>query len=240
MNMRTIVRLLAAAALIALAACGGRGVMPAQAPASGLSFAPNAGPSAVDPCATLGKSGLWYFHGSCLSENVKKSATTFKLKGYKGIAQTLKYPAASAGVPARTTFVTGEGTGKLDITGTYQKSKFPLYGSKGVPCINQSGSTEACSNTPFLYDLLVNDSANTVTFAGSPSIALFSHGLKHFRSCILFQLIPIGSAWAWQQTPVAEFVTRRERLMLPSYPTQGGFHMNARTIEVFSVICLKA
>ena len=234
-SVRIFVRYFCFFAALALAACGGRSIVPMQSPFTALSFDGNAVANATDPCETLSKDGIWYFHGPCLAQDVKKTSTTYKLKAYKGIAQTLKYPALSASLPANSTLITGEGTGSSDITGTFTGTKFPLYGAKGVPCVNGSGSSGSCVGTALVYDLLANATANNAMFTGSPSIALVARSLKHDRSCVLNQLIQRGAGWAWEVTPVGSF-TKKDTVSLPTDSIS--FHVDSHTIEVLAVSCL--
>ncbi|MBV8153021.1 MAG: hypothetical protein JO192_13065 [Candidatus Eremiobacteraeota bacterium] len=222
--------------IASLAACGGRNVVPVPSTFAGPSFVGFDVPNAGKPCQTLSHQGVWFFHGSCTSAYVKSGKTTFKLKAYKGITQTVQYPAVSGSVPAKTTFVTGEATGNGDVTGKFQGQKFPIFGSKKVPCIDQSGSPQTCNGKAVVYDLLVNGTTNTVNFTGSPSFAIRAPTiLKPWRSCILQQMIQAGSGFAYQQTPVAQFV-KNGRVTLPVYPSS--FHMNAHTVEVFAIDCI--
>jgi hypothetical protein len=229
----TFVRGFAIVAAFALAACGGRTMVPMSQPASGFPAFDNVAPSTSDPCPTLSKDGLWYFHGPCLAEDVKKSSTEFKFKGYKGITQTVKYPAVSGSVAANTTFVTAEGTGNSDITGTFSGEKFPIYGSKDVKCLGASSSSEKCAGKAVVYDLLVNASTNSVTFTGSPSIALTAPTvLKHKHQCTLNQFI---QSRGYQVTPVQGKI-EKGAVTLPV--DTFSFHLNSHTIEVFAVSCM--
>jgi len=230
----SIVRGVAVFVIFALAACGGRAIVPTQSSAPGMPFTGDLAPRVTNPCATLGSEGVWHFHGSCLSANVKQSATLFKLKAYRGITQILKYPAVSGKAPSKTPLITGEATGHGDITGTFQGTKFPVYGSSSVPCVNQYGSAASCSGKAVLYDLMVNPGTTTVNFVGSPSVALTAGSvLKKKKTCTLNQMVQDGG-WAYEPTPVTAAVKKGKVVL----PTDGlPYHMDSHTVEVFAISC---
>jgi hypothetical protein len=226
----TITRGLVIFSVLALTACGSRGTLPSQTPASGFSFTGDIAPSATDPCKTLSTEGLWYFHGPCILENVKKSGTTFALKKLAGITQTVKLQAVSGSAPANTGIVTAEGTGKSDITGTFSGRTFPLYGSD---CVNTSSSATACAGKAIVYDILVNISENDVTFTGSPLITLTAPTpLKHKKKCTLNQWNGTGSEYL--VTPVTGNV-KKGKVTLPVFASP--FHLNGHTIDTFAISC---
>lgn len=229
----TFSRGIAVFAIVAVASCGGRGVVPTQPSNPGIPFAGTMAPSATNPCATLDKEGTWYFHGPCIAENVKQSATIFKLKSYRSVTQILKYPAVSGKAPAKTAFVTGEATGKKDVTGTFQGTKFPLYGSSSGPCVGNYGSAQACSGKAVVYDLMVNAGTTNVSFVGSPSITLTGKVLRHKTTCTLNQLIRAGG-WAYQATPVTATIAKG-KVQLPQFPNT--YNMDTHTVYVFAISC---
>lgn len=222
-------------ATLGLTACGGSAVVPPQSSGpSSIPFTASLVPDITDPCQTLSKEGLWYFHGSCLGESVKSKATLFKLKSYKGILQTLHFPAVSGSVHSGTKIVAGEGTNTKDITGKFQGTKFPFYASSGVQCVNQYGSATGCAGKAVIYDLLVNDSENSVTWTGSPSIMLESKkAFKHKKNCTLNQMISEGG-WAYQLTPVTGLI-KKGKVTLPVFSMS--FGISAHTLEVLAVSC---
>ncbi|HTU82508.1 MAG TPA: hypothetical protein VMF61_10285 [Candidatus Acidoferrales bacterium] len=243
----TLVRVLAFFGVLALAACGGSGITPMQPGMASQAFAPASAvdasfpfrgdlvPDVTDPCKTLSTEGLWYFKGSCLGEDVKKSGTVYKLKVYRGITQTLSYPATSGTVAPKTELVTGEATGKGDITGSLSGSKFPLFGS--VKCTGGSSSgTTACPGKALMYDLLVNVSASTnANFVGSPSMTFKgATALKGKHTCVLDQLIQSGGSWAYQVTPVTGPV-KKGSVTIPEHP--GTFTIDHHGISVLAVSC---
>jgi hypothetical protein len=231
----TIMRGVAIFTVLALTACG-RGMVPVQTPASGFSFSGAAVQNAADPCETLSKEKLWYFHGSCLAEKVNGAdGTAFQLTSYKGITELLELTPVSGSVPANTSFVTGDGTGSSDITGTYKGEKFPLYDSKGAPCISPTSSATKCAGKAIVYDLLFNDSKNEVTFMGSPSVLLTAPTpLKHQKTCTLNQLVQSGGKWAYQVTPVTGKI-KNGKVTLPVYPFSVQFV--AHSFKVLAISC---
>lgn len=155
-------------AAIALAACGGHGVVPSQgvAPALSNGFAANgfaAGPDAKkSPCDIQ---GMYYFHGSCrtFSLNMTK-ATSVKLGqfgAYHGITITTTFSAFTnppnvQSVPA----VMGDAIGSGDITGLVKGKAFKLYGD-GKDCV-YANKPATCPGKPFVYAELVNMSKYTL------------------------------------------------------------------------------
>ena len=156
------------------------------------------------------------------------------LKSYKGISQTLRFPSLSGSVPSGTKIVVGEGTTAKDITGTFEGTKFPIYGSSSVPCVNQYGSATGCAGKAVIYDGLVNPGQSGVTWNGSPAITLESStAFKHKKHCTLNQLIADGG-WAYQSTPVTG-VIKKNKVTLPVFATS--YSVNAHTINVLAVSC---
>lgn len=231
--LSTLVRRGGIIAVLALYACGSRAMVPVQSPASsGISLAGATVSHGGNPCQALSKQGLWYFHGSCLQEGVKAKATSFRLKPYKGITQTVRFPAYNGTVASGAKLVVGEGTNAKDITGTFQGSRFPLYGK--VPCVNQYGSSAACAGKAVIYDMFVNATSNGLNWSGSPAITLASgKALKRATTCTLNQMISQGG-FSYQITPVTGTI-KNGRVTLPVNPMS--FGVSARTIDVLVVSC---
>ena len=142
---------------IALAACGGHGIVP-QSAAPGSSFGAQRA-RAKSPCAN--PKLPWYFKGSCVASILTSKGGTVKLAPYKGITATISLYANSA--KGKVAFVTGDALGKGDITG---KTAFPLYGSK--TCAKGSN----CTGTTLVYLEAVNSSKATIKFTGSQAAQL--------------------------------------------------------------------
>lgn len=156
-------------AAVALAACGGHGVVPSQgfAPnvsngfaANGLAVSPD---GKTSPCSIK---GMYYFHGSCRAFNLNMTKpTTVKLGqfgAYHGIKITTTFgaftnPPKVQNVPA----VMGDAIGTNgDITGLVKGKAFKLYGD-GKDCV-YAGKPATCPGKPFVYAELVNQSQYTL------------------------------------------------------------------------------
>lgn len=158
----------AAVAAVALAACGGHGVVPSQGIAPNVSngFAANgfaAGPDAKkSPCQIT---GMYYFHGSCRAFSLSMTkVTTVKLgqfSPYKGITITTTFspftnPPKVQSVPA----IMGDAVGSGDITGLSKGKAFKLYGD-GKDCV-YANKPATCPGKPFVYAELINTSKYTL------------------------------------------------------------------------------
>lgn len=156
-------------AAVALAACGGHGVVPAQGVAPSISngIASNgfaAGPDGkTSPCNIK---GMYYFHGSCRPFNLNMTkATTVKLgqfAPYQGITITTTFSAFTNPPKVQSvSAVMGDAIGKNnDITGTVKGKAFPLYGA-GKDCV-YNGKPATCPGKPFVYAELINKSQYTL------------------------------------------------------------------------------
>jgi hypothetical protein len=185
----------AALVAIALAACSGQSTLPSAAPQSiapavatghlslnpaGFDALSALSPDAKSPC-DIG--GFWYFKGSCILTAMPSAAGKIALSAYKGLAVTLAFAKSNGD---NTPFVVDAGTSSKDITGTFQKTKFPDYGSVG--CYNPtSGKTTKCVGTGFLYELVANASKTaTVDLKSLPSAAITTTGtFPGTKSCAM-------------------------------------------------------
>lgn len=75
------------AASIALAACGGHGMVPSQSAAPGFNAM---GPMSSNPCYTHAVQPAWIFHGSCNVTKLPPKGLSSTLAPYKGITVTVK------------------------------------------------------------------------------------------------------------------------------------------------------
>jgi hypothetical protein len=83
----------ASAAAIALAACGGHGLVPSQSVASGTDAVT---PMATNPCYTAAVQPAWIFMGSCkIVAKLPAKGATVALAAYKGVTVTVKLPKPS-------------------------------------------------------------------------------------------------------------------------------------------------
>lgn len=88
MSLRTMRNAAAAvAAAIALAACGGHGMVPSQSSAPGFSAV---APMSSNPCYTKAVQPAWIFHGSCNITKLPPKGLSITLAPYKGITVTVK------------------------------------------------------------------------------------------------------------------------------------------------------
>ncbi|MBV8374748.1 MAG: hypothetical protein JO302_04490 [Candidatus Eremiobacteraeota bacterium] len=209
--------------ILAVAACGGRSVAPTQPfEVMPQAFTPTSGPNGIDPCKKL-SSFTWYFKGPCIAQTIQKNSTEFKLKNYKGVAQSVTYPPPSGSVLGDTVFVTGEGTGRSDISGTSYGSKFPFYGTKGVPCENPSSSTVPCPGKLLMYDLMDDTSKNNLTFTAGPTFKFTTaKDLTGKSTCTVNELTQAfsssGSSWFYIVSPVTGRVKDRS-VIIPGNKT---------------------
>src|SRR5579863_1043412 len=83
----------ALATAIALAGCGGHGMVPSQNAVPGFY---SVSPLAKNPCYTAKVQPAWIFHGSCVMTKLPPKGKTIKLAPYKGIAVTVKLGKSSS------------------------------------------------------------------------------------------------------------------------------------------------
>jgi hypothetical protein len=198
---------IAAVAIIGLAACAGQSPMvPSQSPQAlvaqnltsshlsinaplDASFHPDSidAPDATSPCKQLASMGFFYFKGTCIATTVKPHGGTVALSAYKGIS--LSFGFAESDAPAAgIAFLIGDGTGSADITGTFNKTRFPNYASKNVPCLTAAGAVTLCVGKAVVYALLLNTTSTAVTFKTLPKSVVKSAAVGT-KKC---QLIALG------------------------------------------------
>jgi hypothetical protein len=84
----------ASAAAIALAACGGHGLVPSQSAAPGFSAVT---PDSSNPCYTSTVQPAWIFKGSCaILAKLPAKGKTIALAAYKTISVTVKLPKSNS------------------------------------------------------------------------------------------------------------------------------------------------
>jgi hypothetical protein len=81
--------IVASAAAIALAACGGHGLVPSQSAAPGFNAV---SPMSVNPCYTPAVQPAWIFKGSCVITKLPAKGKSIALAAYKGVSVTVKLP----------------------------------------------------------------------------------------------------------------------------------------------------
>ena len=177
--------IVAVAASLALAACGGHGLVPSQS-AGGDAFAPSAAmaPAAASPCQIP---KLWYFMGGCKAGFLTSAGGKFALPKYKGITWTTTLGKNSA--KGKVPFVMGDATGAGDITSG--PGKFPIYGVK--TCLAPS----KCPGSALVYFEAVNDSKAAITF-NSPSQLVVAAAKFPGKSCFPAILRKSGASFKWQ------------------------------------------
>jgi hypothetical protein len=190
------VAVVACAAAVALAACGGHGVVPSQSLAPNSGFAPNSGmmpgsdlANSVTPDNTLcAIPGQWYFHGACLAFSMSTTKTTVvnlgKFSPYGGIKITATFGPALAppkGVSSISAIM-GDAIGNGDITGLVGGKPFSPYG-KTNNCLSNR-KLGPCPGHPFVYAELYNNSTHTLKPKDTPGFAITdSHGFPGKRLC---------------------------------------------------------
>ena len=112
----------ASAAAIALAACGGHGLVPSQSAAPGFSLISDK--SSTNPCLAKGVQPAWVFKGACKIVKLPAKGITIKLAAYKGITVTASFPKNnSKGNPS---FVLVDALGgKTKDIAPFKKKAFP-------------------------------------------------------------------------------------------------------------------
>src|SRR5262249_17953318 len=157
---------------------------------------------------------------------------TFKLKSYKGITQTLTFGTVKGSVAPGTTFVVGDGTSDKDITGAFESTKFPIYGT--VQCWNQNNSQTACVGKAIVYDVVVNAGQTTVSWVASPSIAITApNALAHKKRCTLNQMTPEGG-FIYQVSTVTGKV-KNGKVVLPHFKTT--FTVGGQIATILAISC---
>jgi hypothetical protein len=158
--------IVAAAAAIAFAACGSHGMVPSQtAPGGGFNAVP--APAATPKPSPCKITGLWYFRGSCVYNQITSKGLTVKLAAYKGITFTAKLGPNDA--KGKVGFVLGDATNKKDITGTSGGKSFPFHNKV---CVNGQGSAVPCEGKTFVYFEAVNTGSVLVTLKATPAIQI--------------------------------------------------------------------
>jgi hypothetical protein len=154
----------ASVAAIALAACGGHGIVPSQsaAPGNSLAFAPE---KTTNPCAA--STLPWYFKGSCTSATVtsKGGMTMLAATGTRSVTMTFTLGATNA--KGKVAFLIGDAATISDITPNGMSPAFPRYGRS--PC---AGGPKECFGKVLAYVELVNSSKAAIKVKGNSQIAI--------------------------------------------------------------------
>lgn len=184
-----LVRISTFAVIVVLGACSGQGSVPMQAG--------NAQPSAIDaakdPCNIK---NMWYFRGSCSQITIQDSGSTIALKAYKGITMTESL--GKVKTTGTVTIISGDGTGKTDITGTLSSGlAFPFYGKS---CFDANLAATKCTGKQIVYFDIDNSSSNIITFKTTPEIAVTDSSAK--GTCTLDNLKNVNGKIGYQLTSI--------------------------------------
>ena len=160
----------AVVASIALAACGGHGMVPTST-APGMTG--EAVPASTSPCAN--PKLPWYFKGACVPGVVTSAGATYTLPAYKNISGTIKLGANTA--KGKIPFVLADATGKGDISPLAVKSAFPPYGEKTCATANQ------CPGTAAYYLEIVNGGTANIKLTKASTLTIKAPYPKSATAC---------------------------------------------------------
>ncbi|HTU81392.1 MAG TPA: hypothetical protein VMF61_04635 [Candidatus Acidoferrales bacterium] len=211
--------LAAAAAAVALAACGGNGGMMPSQNAANPGYAPNfLSNAAASKCDSLSPK-FWDFGGSCVSDNLGAAGKKITLKKYQDITFTIDIGKNNAKAPEP--FLVGDAVGNGDITGMAGKIKWTPYGGKD--CTAGTGPTEKCPGHAFVYVDAINLGTKTVTLEGTPSISIIdTKGFNGATACFPAPLENFGKKyglkWSTQAQAVLSKAPKGTKLNIPSGP----------------------
>jgi len=211
----------ATAAAVALAACGGHGLVPSQSAATGDTQSDfDRAPDTAVTCSTV--PNAWEFHGACTADKLTSKGVTFALAAYKDIV--FKTVFGKSKVKRSVPFLVGDAIGNGDITGKVGGKSFPLY--EGKNCLTQTGKPAECPGKAFLYVEAVNLGKAEVVLADSPSITVVDKkGFPGTHTCAPAFLAPktTKSPQGWQPELDIGRKPGKTTLDIPSVPVPGGF-----------------
>jgi hypothetical protein len=147
---------------------------------------------------------------------------------------TLGFGKNNAG--AASTFIIGDGTGAVDITGSFNGAKFPGYGGK-FPCYDTSGKKQKCPGKGFLYTEVINYGKTSVAFTSTPAVTITdTKAFPGAKQCELDLLLfgSNGKPAGWQLLPIYGKPTTG-KVTIPSFPV--GFTFPGQSIAVFGFTC---
>ncbi|MBV8285168.1 MAG: hypothetical protein JO029_02150 [Candidatus Eremiobacteraeota bacterium] len=174
----------ATAASVALAACGGHGYVPSQSINPGGPATFNVISDAANPCYTAAVQPAWIFKGSCVITKLTSKGLKISLPAYKGDTEKVTLPGGNND--------TGQGFVLVDALGGSDIGK---YKGKAFPSIPSSTGKSA------LYVEAVNGFAGLKFPKGN---LVFSTATKKLpgKSCALSILQKSGSKFSWFKTPI--------------------------------------
>jgi len=140
----------------------------------------------------------WYFRGSCTTLAMKSKGITVTLGVYHGLALTEHIPANNA--KSHDTFVFGEGTSDADITGMFEGSIFPVYGS--VRCVNIDFQSVPCAGKALLYHVMQNTSTLAIGWNSTPKFHITDAKAFPGTTCKEATLNLVNEKWVWELLPI--------------------------------------
>jgi hypothetical protein len=210
--------IVATAAAVALAACGGHGLVPSQSAATGDSQSNfNRAPDAPVTCSTV--PNAWEFHGACTAAKLTAKGATVALAKYMDI--TFKAVIGKNNAKGTVAFLLGDAIDNGDITGKIGGRKFPPYAGKN--CLSEFGKPTTCLGKVFMYVEVVNRGKAKVVLPDSPAITIVdTKGFPGKNECFpafYHPTKPLG----WEPQVHIEGKPGATTLHLPSVPVSGGF-----------------
>jgi hypothetical protein len=240
MRISTITIGAAFVAAAALSACAGRGVVPSQnfASSSGTD-AMIASPQATatpNPCQHTNPATMYLFGGSCTSFTMKGSnglpVTVYlgRYKAYQGIKITTVYGKNTGGPATPLPFVTGDATGKGDITGKVGGKAFLAYGGKN--CLF-NGKLGPCPGKVFVYAELINNSNYTLKPADTPTFTITDTNKFPGTTCFPAEYTAKG----WEPQTTLDAKPDGDVLHLPSSANNGSLYYNKHAQFIVAGVC---
>ena len=140
----------AVAAAIALAACGGHGLVPVQNAVPGFNAIT---PMSTNPCYTKAVQPAWIFKGSCVITKLPPKGKTIKLAPWKGVSVTVKLPKNTS---KNASFVVVDALGgkNRDIT-KFKRKSFPAITPPALKSVVYVEAVNGTRNLKFTSGNLV-------------------------------------------------------------------------------------
>jgi hypothetical protein len=219
-----------AASTLALAACGGHGVVPSsqspfgpQGAAAPIAQGDALSPDAVTKCDTSPPQYQWVFEGACAKIILKPSGGKFSLQKFNSI--TITGSIGDNNVKGQAVVYLADATGKGDIKLNKGKS-FPKYNAKGTTfvyavAVNQSNTNilpKPAKGKPILQYVITDDK-------GLPGKQCSAAVLTNNRGKLTWTGLPI-------QAPV-----KGKTVTLTQYSAPKGVQLGPKTPLYFAANC---
>jgi len=162
---------------------------------------------------------------------MRYKGTTVALASYHGIALTMVWVPPMPQQP--NSFVTGDATGNGDITGTFQGSRFPYYGS--VNCIDALYHPITCPGKAFLYTIAVNTTSFGIGFHTTPKIEITNTRAYPGTKCRIANLVRVKKKYLWQLIRMAYATPAGRTLTIRHTTNQLTFSSGG--VYFFSYVC---